>query len=121
MALMNVIKKGLSAGLVCATSLAVRNERAAQESRVLGSAACFFVQYLHPSDPDVNHIDLLTSLLIVCSYSMGPPAFPYVRFHSRTVVAVQVFVCLHGSLSVGCLLQRMFKTDKPMSQKQNKC
>lgn len=32
-------------------------------------SACFF-EYLHPSDPDANHVDLLTSVLIVYRFTV---------------------------------------------------
>lgn len=64
-------KKGLSASPgvrdPLARSLAVAHEGAAQE----GGAPLFLFQYLHPSDPDVNHADLLTSPLIVCRFLGG--------------------------------------------------
>lgn len=58
-------KKGSSA----VRPLAVWNERATQEAGLWESTVRFF-ECLHPGDPDVNHIDLSTSLLIVCCYSV---------------------------------------------------
>lgn len=70
-----------------------------------GSAACFF-QYLHPNDPDVNHVDLLTSLLIVYCFLVDVFFFSFlhclVSLHLRsfTAVGVQVHVCWPACKSV---------------------
>lgn len=65
----------------------------------------YFLEYLHPSDPDVNHVDLLTSLLIVYCFSVDFffPPLPIVLFlslRSLTAVGVQVHVCLPAWESV---------------------
>lgn len=69
MALMNVIKKACQQAMCTRPPrlLAVPHEGAAQKGVSQECTMCFF-KYLHLSDPDVNHADLLTSLLIVCCF-----------------------------------------------------
>lgn len=99
MALMNVIKKGLSAspGVCDPLTHSLYRMKELLRKEACGSAVCFF-QYLHPSDPDVNHVDLLTSLLIVYCFLVDFFFFPHclVSLHLRSLatVGVQVHVCL---------------------------
>lgn len=96
MALMNVIKKACQQAMCTRPPrlLAVPHEGAAQKGVSQECTMCFF-KYLHPSDPDVNHADLLTSLLIVCCFF--PSFFSAVWFFSPsafpTAVGVQVCAC----------------------------
>lgn len=81
-----------------------------------GSVACFF-QYLHPSDPDVNHVDLLTSLLIVYCFLVDFFSFHIVLFLSICVLLLPLvyrcmFVCLHVS---ACVSVHVY-TDKLLPQ-----
>lgn len=99
-------KKGLSASHVYATpSLArVPHEGAAQKGVSQECTMCFF-KYLHPSDLDVNHADLLTSLLIVCCFF--PSFFSAVWFFSPsafpTAVGVQVCACFFPAWVLVCV------------------
>lgn len=98
-------KKGLSASPVCATPLLTRMKELLRRE---GGSVCFF-EYLHPSDPDVNHVDLLTPLLIVYCFSLDFffSLFLIVLFLSlcRRVPLLQVHVCLP---TWDCVFQCMF-------------
>lgn len=60
--------------------------------------------YLHPSDPDVNHVDLLTSLLIVYCFSVDffyfflsgffLPAFLNCRWCTGACLFARVGICV---------------------------
>lgn len=113
-------KKGLSARPVCdPLAHAVSHEVAAKE----GGAVCF-LQYLHPSDPDVNHVDLLTPLLIVyCfsvdfffSFSLSSLSCFFPRLRSFTAVGVQVHVCLPTWESVCVCVSVCVYTDRLLPQ-----
>lgn len=63
-------KKGLSASPGVRDPLA-RSPWRMKELLRKEARRVFLFQYLHPSDPDVNHADLLTSPLIVCRFLGG--------------------------------------------------
>lgn len=59
--------------------------------RVKEARGCF-LQYLHRGDPDVNHVDLLTSLLIVRRFFFFL-VVPFLRLGVFPAVGAQVHVC----------------------------
>lgn len=71
MALMNVIKKACQQAPACATPSLARSPWRMKELLRKEARRVFLFEYLHPSDPDVNHADLLTSPLIVCRFLGG--------------------------------------------------
>lgn len=89
------------------------------------SAACVcvcFHQYLHPSDPDVNHVDLLTSVLIVFSLLLDSFLSPLATFLNSSAGAFSLFFSPpSGSVCVFLPVLLHVCADRLLPKSQDKC